>query len=552
MTDPALKLHANEDIERKISKKIEENSLKRIQDTLTEELVIGLCGPVGTDIHNVSKKIKSLLENEYDYKVVEIRLSRIIEMNTEQSFFPEPNKHSKEYCRIKDLILRGDKLRENNSPRILAECAIKRIGIERDQQKEIFERTHNPDDKVRRICYVIDSIKNKSEYDLFKSVYRDLFYFYGIFSPKEYRVSRLKERGLEENEIFDLIDQDSGEETDYGQSVANTFILADFFIRNDDNVRKTLEAKIKRYFHLIFDTDIITPYPDETAMYLASSASVNSGCLSRQVGAAVTDPNGEVLCVGWNDVPKFGGGVYKSVKNHPDDNNDHRCKCLDPKECFNTKNKKEILTEINNEVNALFIEYERDIEIILHRELKKLLTPDILNKMKTQLAEKDYANRLEAKINDSNIKNLIEFSRSIHAEMHAIIKGAQNSADKMVGGKLYCTTFPCHNCARHIVMAGIHEVYYIEPYTKSRAEKLHSDSLTTYDSAQNKVKIRMYDGVSPNRYIDLFKITSDNRKNDMAKPGIAKPKYQLTLEDLKALESLTAKLLPDSFKYVEI
>jgi len=45
-------------------------------------------------------------------------------------------------------------------------------------------------------------------------------------------------------------------------------------------------------------------------MYLAYAASLRSGDLSRQVGAALIDANGDLLDVGCNDVPKYGGGLY--------------------------------------------------------------------------------------------------------------------------------------------------------------------------------------------------------------------------------------------------
>ena len=47
-----------------------------------------------------------------------------------------------------------------------------------------------------------------------------------------------------------------------------------------------------------------------------------------------------------------------------------------------------------------------------------------------------------------------------------------------VGTRLFVTTFPCHNCARHIVAAGVDEVQFIEPYLKSRALPLHGDAIT--------------------------------------------------------------------------
>ena len=458
MSDPARKLLPEKgDLEETIKKKIENDSQKRLEGTLTEELVIGLCGPIGTDIHNVSKKIREILENDYHYKVIEIRLSRIIELNTKQ-VHPYVKTHSKEYCRLKDLIERGNRLRDNFSPRILAESSIKRIGVDRSLQSEEFENMPGTNHK-RRVCYIIDSIKNKHEYNLFKNAYRDLFYSFGVFAPKESRVHSLKQRGLKEDEIYALIDQDSGEEIAYGQSVTDTFMQSDFFIRLDNNVRKHLQSKIRRYFHLIFGTDIITPYPDETAMYLAASAATNSGCLSRQVGAAITDKYGDILAVGWNDVPKFGGGVYISSKDEPDDSNDHRCKCLDPKVCYNSKFKEDIIDKITTNVNQLYEEYEKELYDLLIDEFKEKYN-DAMKDRVASLSKKILKSKLKEKIDFIEVKNLTEYSRSIHAEMHAMIKGAQKSSDKMIGGKLFCTTFPCHTCARHIVMAGLHEVFY--------------------------------------------------------------------------------------------
>lgn len=531
----------SDETELKESKEVIEDTLKRIDDTLTEELIIGLCGPIGTDIHNVSNKIKVLLESEYNYTVEVIHLSKLIEKNTDE-IFKKQKGASKDFVRMKDLILRGNKLRKDKSKSILAELAIKNIGIARQVQKK------KNDNSARRICYIIDSIKNINELRLLKNVYRELFYFFGVFSPKDKRVENLKNRGVTEKEIYELIHQDSGEEIATGQSVAKTFILADFFIRIDNNIRKPLEEKLKRYFHLIFDTDIVTPYPEETAMYYATSAASNSACLSRQVGAAITDKNGDLLSVGWNDVPKFGGSVYRSQKHNLEGSNDFRCKCLDPKKCFNSSYKENIFNELSVEIlslNKTLID-----KIITELAIKY---KDKFTKKEIELIEalsKDLFNdKVESVIKNSAVKDLIEFSRSIHAEMHAIIVGAQKNADRMVEGKLFCTTFPCHNCARHIVMAGIHEVYFIEPYSKSLAEKLHWDSISSGNTSENKVRIRMYDGVSPNRYIDLFKSSKDNRKDDPIPNKEAKPKYQLTLAKLEALEALASQLIPEDFKY---
>jgi len=143
-------------------------------------------------------------------------------------------------------------------------------------------------------------------------------------------------------------------------------------------------------------------------------------------------------------------------------------------------------------------------------------------------------------IKKSRIKELIEFSRAVHAEMLAIILGSQKAGEKIIGGKLYCTTYPCHNCARHIVAAGIKEVYYIEPYRKSLATRLHNDSITEDETKTDLVRILMFDGVAPRRYLEFFKMRPNSRKKEGKKINISSkqvsPKKTLSLQAIPYLE----------------
>ena len=149
----------------------------------------------------------------------------------------------------------------------------------------------------------------------------------------------------------------------------------------------------------------------------------------------------------------------------------------------------------------------------------------------------------------SKVKDLIEFSRSIHAEMHAILTASQINGNKIKGGKLYITTYPCHSCARHIIAAGISEVYYIEPYRKSLATKLHSDAITENETDANKVRILPYDGVAPTRYLKLFKVPQDSRKSGgkmiRTDPKTAAPRFDKTLEALPVLEGVVVRGLKE-------
>lgn len=64
-----------------------------------------------------------------------------------------------------------------------------------------------------------------------------------------------------------------------------------------------------------------------------------------------------------------------------------------------------------------------------------------------------------------------EIYTSIHAEA-AIIADAAKRGISLEGAELYSTTFPCPNCARLIVKAGIKKVYYMKGYSILDAENI--------------------------------------------------------------------------------
>jgi deoxycytidylate deaminase len=488
------------------------NAKASILSSHTGELVIALCGPIGSPLHKVASALKARLEDDFDYKFCDIiRLSSLIERYGKKA--PE---HPR-YDRVKALIDAGDELRAKYGSGVLAELAVNQIAIERNRAKASSGAERF---LPRRVCHIIDSIKNQEELDVLKLVYRDMLYFVGVYSPLPARVAALEKEGIEQAKIFTLIDRDSGEELDYGQTVRETFPLADFFIRIDTDTDSQIKAKVERFVQLILGAKVMTPTYSETAMYAAASGAGNSACLSRQVGAAVCDKDGEVLAVGWNDVPQYGGGLYVASQNDPMSEKDKRCWNLDGGTCFNDQEKR-LLAEL-------------------------LITELVQNEI---VQKEDARKAIEVVIRSTKVKDLIEFSRSIHAEMHAILAAARHSGDRIRGGKLFCTTYPCHSCARHIVAAGISEVYYIEPYRKSLATKLHSDAITENESDRNKVRLLPYDGVAPARYLKLFRVPQDSRKKEgkmvHVDPRTATPRFDKTLAALPELEALIVKGLAE-------
>jgi deoxycytidylate deaminase len=154
------------------------------------------------------------------------------------------------------------------------------------------------------------------------------------------------------------------------------------------------------------------------------------------------------------------------------------------------------------------------------------------------------------------VGDLIEYSRSIHAEMNAVLNAARGSAVP-IGCTLYCTTFPCHNCARHLVSAGVSRVYYIEPYVKSLAAELHMDSIQTElpgiegASGRPRDPSRMvvvpFTGVGPRMYEDYFLKRGDlkEKSGDYKLPVGDVPAFAVRLRESAAVEAAAADLIPE-------
>jgi len=504
----------NQPIPNKVSSttKEETTSIQKVSNTYIDEVVIGLCAPIGSKKEAVIQAIKNEFESKYKYEVKIIKLSDFILKYTKSSGIQEGKTPT--YSSYIDRINGGNDLRskfKDNS--ILAEFATLSINNYRNEYSGGSE-TKTVDtvdlDQDKRVCYIIDSLKHKDEVELLRTIYRDVFYMFSIHSPLEERHSTLRDKDIAPSEIEELIKVDEHQNESYGQDVRNAFIEGDFFVRASNfNLSKRLESNIQRYLNLIFDSEIVTPHPHEIAMYQAKSASNNSACLSRQVGACITDKDFNVISKGWNDVPKFGGNLYFEGFER-----DERCKALGY--CSNDLQKEAIVDDILS--NILEVEAVRNV---------------IANNTFLE-------NRIKKVIKKSKLKGLIEFSRSVHAEMHAIINGSQLSGSKMIGGKLFCTTYPCHNCARHIVVAGIEDIYYIEPYKKSLCIALHSDSMTEDENEKGKVKILIYDGVAPRRFLSFFTMNRERKQNgkiNTLDKSTISPRNRIPLQALTTLEN---------------
>jgi deoxycytidylate deaminase len=101
------------------------------------------------------------------------------------------------------------------------------------------------------------------------------------------------------------------------------------------------------------------------------------------------------------------------------------------------------------------------------------------------------------------LMDITEYGRAAHAEMEALLSCARSGVSTR-GCTLYSTTFPCHNCAKHIIAAGIARVVYVEPYPKSQASDLFGDSIRVHGIDDGRVAFTQFVGVGARRFIDLF------------------------------------------------
>jgi deoxycytidylate deaminase len=272
-----------------------------------------------------------------------------------------------------------------------------------------------------------------------------------------------------------LIQRDAEEsKVEHGQRVNQTFHLADFFVKiSNDHDR--LRSDINRMVDLWFGNPFITPTFDEHAMFLAFSAALRSADLSRQVGAVVTR-NSQILSAGANDCPKAGGGLYWPIR--------------DP------------ATGVIRDLPR-GRDYTRDDGDSNRGEQLR-----IIDHIMQEANKQDYGFdevKLRRLLDESVIRDLTEFGRVVHAEMEAILSCCRNGLST-VGTTLYCTTFPCHNCAKHMIAAGVKRVVYIEPYPKSKALSSHDDSITTSEdeTGDGLVLFDAFVGIGPRRFFDLF------------------------------------------------
>lgn len=423
---------------------------------LSTEIIIGIVGPIGCNRELVIDTFNNLAQH-YSYRIEIIKVSDII-----KSYVKVDVDESDQYLRVMKLMDAGNELRvkaKDNS--ILAKMSAIEISKRRKEQNN------------SRVIYIINSLKHPEEISALRDIYGNGFYLFAVHSEESKREEFLKNFCHIDNETNrkKLISRDKDEDLGYGQSTSSAFHLADFFLTEDGDNKKVWNS-LERYLDLIFGNPFRTPTFQEYSMFMAHAASIRSADLSRQVGATIARGT-DIISSGSNECPKAFGGTYWPL--------------------FDSETR-EIYDEPDGRDYIRGLDYNAQQKAIIIEKLKNNIPDKVID-------------TLNKNIKDSGLKDITEYGRVVHAEMDAIL-GCARRGESTKGAVMFCTTYPCHNCAKHIVASGIDKVIYIEPYPKSKALDMHFDSITIDKSLpRNHVLFRPFIGVGPRQYINLFSMS---------------------------------------------
>ena len=492
------------------------------------ELVFALVGAVGADLTLLGRILAESL-TDVSYHCETIRLSDLLKGVPAFAELPDSPLDK----RYEDHMEAGTQLREKTG----RADAMVVLGIQsiRKHREELASERGLTDQPPPRVAYILHSVKRPEEIETLRRIYSPGLFLIAGYSPREKRLKRLEERiadsyhvsppeNVHKRKAEDLVLTDEKERArPLGQDVRDTFPLADLFV-DVSATEPRIRRNVKRFLALLFGYPFHTPTRDENGMFHARAAAVRSAEMGRQVGAAITNDDGEILAVGTNDVPKAGGGLYWEPE---EDEADHRdfMRGEDTSDRMKRNNLAEVLDALKKAK-------------LLKSEVSELPAGELLAKAA------DY-------MKNTRLMNAIEFGRAVHAEMDAITGAAQRGIS-IRGATLYTTTFPCHNCARHIVAAGIRRVVYIEPYAKSLASEFHQDSISLeeQDRDGSRVLFEPFVGVAPRRYLHLFQMVTRKNKDGKkvvwdranAQPRIYPPTLSYTERELEQSSGFEAAI----------
>lgn len=388
------------------------------------------------ELSQIKQKKKQIKKNKSYKTLVDFYSSYIDEKTKNISELVERSWYTLFYQKIgRNIRMSGSAINESLINGKFISLSIKIANV----IKEIRKLSKGENEKT---FVVIDAIRNPLEALYFQERYAS-FYLMAVSCDDTDRVKRLEKLGYDSESIAKLdanegVDKELSENDGYfNQDIPSCLQRADIYLNNagfcpGGNFSKDkLSNQLIKFISLIRRPGLVTPSAMERCMQIAYTAKLNSGCISRQVGAIITDENYSVQAVGWNDTPK--GQVPCNLRCRKD---------LHRKTDVSAFSKFELTNE----------GYRK------HQDLKIAKLSALARKgLHASYCFKSEYNKFTGKDNQVH-------TRSLHAEENAFLQASKYGGRGIEGGKLFTTASPCELCAKKAYQLGIKEIYYIDRY----------------------------------------------------------------------------------------
>lgn len=276
---------------------------------------------------------------------------------------------------------------------------------------------------------------------------------------------------------------------------------ADILI-NNRGTKEELSLTIIRYVCLMQHPGLVLPTVDERCMQVAQAAKLNSGCISRQVGAVVSDSKGNILSIGWNDAPSTDSSECISCIRRSFDN----------------------LIRRDDEMAYSYYElYKPEFREKLTDVIKKTcqISDEEITGEPTEELFNTFMEKVEAKAQGMPLafcfKDIFSAIQHDHNQVHTRAQHGEENAleacdkSKCVGGTLYTTSSSCELCAKKALSYNIRRIVYIEPYSGITNEhvlghsvekgvKIRRNNLIRTES----MKVELFTGATQSAYTRLY------------------------------------------------
>lgn len=370
---------------------------------------------------------------------------------------------------------------------------------------------------------VIDAIRNPYEAFFLKRRYAN-FYLVSINTDNAQRLLSLRTfRKFSDDQIQALDKKEYPSKLPahhrfIAQNIQECIETSDIHIHNSklsEFTHNDLVSQLAWYVALMIHPGLVTPTSLENCMQIAYSAKHSSGCISRQVGAVVTDDSYSIKAVGWNSTPQG------------------QTPCL-------LRSAEDLLAGINSADYSLYERTDKKFQAAVSHKYKELIASTQTGR-NISYCFKSIQNEIEGE------KNQVH-TRSLHAEENAFLQISKHGGQKLSGGILFTTASPCELCAKKAYQLGLKKIVYIDPYPGIATDHILSvgakkPALELFRGAVGRAFYQLYQPVMP--YKDelelVFHIPKYTDSQKKSRELLEEENLDL-LEKIKLLEQEVASL----------